>query len=195
MSDDPIDQLALVLDRSADLVAGVTVDQWARPTPCVEWTVAQLVDHLTRGHRAFAAALRHEAPAAESAVPPQQATDRVLDYRAAADGMLAAFRAPGALDGLVSVPVGTVPGPIAVRLRIVEVLAHGWDLARATDQEPALPDAIVEEQIEFTRGALAIVPEGRSPFEPPQPVSPDAPPLDRLAALLGRPVTASAARP
>ena len=37
---------------------------------------------------------------------------------------------------------------------------------------------------------LARIPEGRNPFGTPQECPPDAPPLDRLAALLGRPQTA-----
>lgn len=195
MSDDPIDQLAAVLDRSDELIRGVSADQWGGPTPCTEWTVAQLVEHLVRGHRLFASALRRDAPPEEPAVPQQHGTDRARDHRDAADDLLAAFRAPGALEGIVSVPVATVPGAVAVRLRIVEVLTHSWDLARATDQAAEMPDAIVEEHIEFTRRTLSMVPEGRSPFQPPQPVSAEAAPLDRLAALLGRPVTAPAARP
>lgn len=89
-------------------------------------------------------------------------------------------------------PFGTVPGIVALHLRITEVLVHGWDLARATHQVARFPDDIVEQELEFTRGRLPDVSSARRPFAPPRPVPDDAPAIDRLAACLGRPVTAAA---
>ena len=100
--------------------------------------------------------------------------------------MVAAFRAPGALDRPVTVPFGTVPGEAALHLRIVEVLTHGWDLARATGRTVSFPDDVVEQEIAFSRRALPMIPPERAPFAPSRPVPADAAPLDRLVALLGR---------
>src|SRR6266513_3088890 len=66
---------------------------------------------------------------------------------------------------------------------------HGWDLAQATGQPALFPDRLAEQELAFTRHALADLPAGRSPFGPPQPVATDAPAIDRLAACLGRAVT------
>jgi uncharacterized protein (TIGR03086 family) len=94
------------------------------------------------------------------------------------------------MEETFTVPFGTVPGSVALHLRITELLVHGWDLAAATGQPARFPEDLAEQELAFTRGALASVPAGRSPFGPPQPAPPGATPLDQLAALLGRSVTA-----
>jgi uncharacterized protein (TIGR03086 family) len=103
--------------------------------------------------------------------------------------VLTAFRRPGVLDEQFVVPFGPVPGIVAAHLRIVEMLVHGWDLARATGQSTDFPDDIVEQELAFSRAKLGEIPPGRTPFAPGQPVAQDAAPIDRLAACLGRTVT------
>jgi uncharacterized protein (TIGR03086 family) len=94
------------------------------------------------------------------------------------------------LERSVTVPFGTIPGIVALHLRMTELLVHGWDLARATGQRPAFPDDLAEQELAFTRSKLTDIPPDRSPFGPPQPVADDAAAIDRLAACLGRNVTA-----
>ncbi|WP_409462414.1 TIGR03086 family metal-binding protein [Amycolatopsis sp. GA6-003] len=181
----PVDDLAAVLESTGALVAGVS--RWDAPTPCPEWTVRELVNHLVLGHRLFTAVLRGEPG---GPLDPRSSdvlgTDPVAAYQDAVAGLLAAFRQPGVLERVYEVPAGTVPGIAAVQLRIVEELVHGWDLARATGQKPNFEDAVVERGIAFSAAKLADLPAERRPFAPPVPVADDAPPLDRLAALLGR---------
>ena len=55
-----VDQLAQLLDGAQRLIAGVRGEQWTAPTPCTDWTVRDLVNHIVRGNRLFAAALRGE---------------------------------------------------------------------------------------------------------------------------------------
>jgi uncharacterized protein (TIGR03086 family) len=184
-STDPVEQLADVVDQLAALVDGVRAEQWSAPTPCAEWDVRALVEHLVTGQLLFASALGFTAGA--DAVTGADDDVRLPDaFRATGAVMLEAFRKPGALDQLVDVPVGRVPAGVAVDLRVTECLVHGWDLARATGQTTTFDDAVVEREIAFTRGALALVPSDRTPFGPEQPVAPDASPTDQLAALLGR---------
>ncbi len=191
MASSPVDELARVHDDAERLVAGVREDQWDAPTPCTEWTVRDLVGHLVGGDRVFAAVLRGDAASPMEAARPADplGDDPVAAYRAAADEMLAEFRRPGVLERVVTLPIGPAPGVVAAQLRIVETLVHGWDLARATGQHLGFPDDIVERALELTRARLSDVPPERSPFAPPQPVPDDAPPIDRLAAALGRLVT------
>ncbi|GLY69302.1 TIGR03086 family metal-binding protein [Amycolatopsis taiwanensis] len=186
----PVDDLAAVLGAVGDLVAGVGHDQWGAPTPCPEWTVREVVNHLVIGSRLFTGILRGEAAPAPGSLAPK-ASDALGDapaaaYRSAAEDLLAAFRQPGVLGQLFQVPAGTVHGIAALHLRAVECLVHGWDIATATGQQPRFPDDIVERELEFSRGRLTDVPPDRSPFAPPQPAPDDAAPLDRLVALLGR---------
>lgn len=99
------------------------------------------------------------------------------------------FHVPDVLDQLVTVPFGTVPGNVALHLRIIDLLVHGWDLAHATGQAVRCPDALAEQDIQFTTAMLAGPPPDQRPFAPPQPVPDDAPAIYRLAACLGRRVT------
>lgn len=190
MPSSPIDQLARVQEDAGKLVAGVRADQWDAPTPCDGWTVRDLVGHLVGSDRVFAAVLRGEVTSLADAPRPADplGADPVAAYSAATGELLAEFRQPGVLDQTVTLPIGPVPGAAAVQLRIIELLTHGWDLARATGQPLQFPDDVVEQALEVTRTRLADVPQEVKPFGPPQPVADDAPPIDTLAAALGRAV-------
>ncbi len=182
----PVDDLAELLDVATALIGGVEATQWSAPTPCTQWDVRALVNHLVAGDRLFAALLAGDTTGFAADV---LGDDPVAAHRDAAVAVLAAFRRPGVLAETVTVPFGTVPGMVALHLRLTEVLVHGWDLAQATGQVARFPDAIVARELQFTLGALASVPAERSPFAPPQPVDDAAPLLDRLAATLGRSLT------
>jgi uncharacterized protein (TIGR03086 family) len=195
-----LDQLVTALDGAEAVVAGVEAGEWELPTPCTDWTVRGVVNHLVGGNRLFARILGGEQLPAREELTAASSTDRLGDdpvaaYRESAAELLAAFRADGALERTVTVPAGTVPGAAALWLRIVEALVHGWDVSRATGRPAVFPGPVVAQALEFTRvqlSRLPAAPPGRGPFGPPQPVPDDAPPLDRLASLLGRPVAGPA---
>jgi uncharacterized protein (TIGR03086 family) len=183
-----VEQLETVLGVVEPLVAAVGTDQWSGPTPCGEWDVRALVGHVVAANDIFAGVLTGtplpEMQARRPADPLGDDPDAA--YRESAAAVVSAFRTPGALERPVTIPFGTMPGAGALDVRIVDVLVHGWDLARATGRTVSFPDEIVEQAIEFSRPALDLVPADRSPFAPSRPVAEDAPPLDRLVALLGR---------
>ncbi|MFA1551570.1 TIGR03086 family metal-binding protein [Actinomadura chokoriensis] len=192
MTSTPVEDLATVLAMAGDLVAGVRPDQWDDPTPCTDWNVRQLVSHVVAGDRLFAAVLRGEAPPPPDALDPKKSgalgDDPVAAQRTAAHDLVAAVSRPGVLEQTFQIPVGSVPGVAAVRIRAVEAVVHGWDLARATGQQARFPDDIVQRVLEFSRAQLADIPRDRTPFAPSRPAPADAPPIDQLVALLGRPV-------
>ena len=183
-----VEQLDSVHATLQPMVAAVGSDQWDDATPCSDWDVRALITHVVGGNRVFASALR--------GVPLEQArqalpgdllgADPAAAYADAAEDLAAAFRAYGPLDRPVTIPFGTVPAAVALHLRIAEGLVHGWDLARATGRTVSFPDDVVEQEIAFSREFLPRVPPDRSPFAPSRPVADDAPPRDRLVALLGR---------
>ena len=191
MPQDPIQPLATALDGTGRLVAAVDASQWAAPTPCAEWSVRQLVNHLVGGNRLFTRVLSGEPlPPLEQlgrrAGEDQLGDDPAAAWRTSAGELVDAFRAPGVLQRPHTVPAGTLPGPAVLHLRIVETLVHGWDLARATGQQPPFPDELVEPELAFSADLLGRLPEGRQPFAPSRPAADGAPAIDRLAALLGR---------
>ncbi len=188
--DAPHTDLLAALDRAIAgtdrLIAGIRADQWSAPTPCTEWDVRALVTHVTSGMLNFAALVRGDLRPDGTA--DDQADDPVAAYRSATATMRAAFGAPGALDRIYPSPIGPAPGSVLVHLRITELLVHGWDLARATGQPPALPADLAEGELAVWRAQFSDgVPAGL-PFAPAQPVAAPAPAIDHLAAFLGRQV-------
>jgi uncharacterized protein (TIGR03086 family) len=192
MTSSPVEDLAALLAVAGDLVAGVRSDQWENPTPCTDWNVRELVDHVVIGDRLFTTILRGEEPPPPSARDPKSndvlGDDPAGVQREGARELIAALSRPGVLDQMFQIPMGSVPGVAAAHMRSTEAIVHGWDLAQATGQAPRFPDDIVQRVLEFTRAKLADVPPDRSPFGPAQPAPADAPPIVEVVALLGRPV-------
>jgi uncharacterized protein (TIGR03086 family) len=179
-------QVALAATRA--VIAGIGSDQWSLPTPCPEWTVEELTAHVILGNRMAAAAV-FAGDAAEFTDQIGVGTidgDPVAAYDEAAEQLVTAFGADGAMDRMVTIPLGKVPGVVALHLRDTELLVHGWDLARATGQQIDVPVDVAEHELAFSRQALRQIPPGRSPFGPPRLAPAGASAVDQLAALLGR---------
>jgi uncharacterized protein (TIGR03086 family) len=191
MTDDPFRPLAAALDGAGQLLADVRAPQWDDPTPCSDWTVRQLVNHLVGGHRLYTRVLSGKPLPPPDRVGRRGDVDQLGDdpaaaFRTTAEEMMAAFRRPGVLERTHALPAGTLPGPAVVHLRTVETLVHGWDLASATGQAVPFRDEIAADELAFSEQLLGRLPEGRQPFAPSRPVPDGAPAIDRLAALLGR---------
>lgn len=191
----PVDRLALALDATGELIAGVRSDQWTNPTPCPEWNVRALVNHLVVGGRIHAATVRGEPQARLEQLRQSRDVDQLGDnpvqaFREAGEELVSAFGQASVLERVFQAPVGHVPGAVLLHLRTTDILVHGWDLAQATGQPARLPGDIAEEELAFARSPHAPnVPRTGHPFGPIQPVAENAPAIDRLAAYLGRVVT------
>jgi uncharacterized protein (TIGR03086 family) len=192
----PEDDLAGALAAAERLVAEIGPREWDLPTPCTGWSVRDVVNHLVGGNLLFVRVFGGEPLPPREELVAASRTDRLGDdavgaLRASGSALLDTFRSEGALERVVTVPAGTFPGIAALHLRVVEALVHGWDVARATGRTLTAPDELVERELAFTRGTLPRLPPrpaGQGPFAPARPVADGAPALDRLAALLGRPV-------
>jgi uncharacterized protein (TIGR03086 family) len=186
---DPRDLYRRAAAMTTGIVAAIPAGQLDAPTPCSAWDVRRLIGHVAGGSLRFAAVVTGaEVP------PPGQDADLTGDdpagtVRDALDQLGAAFDSDGFLDRMFPTPIGAGPGRVVVALRICELAVHSWDLAAATGQPRDLDPDVVGFADGFFRNGP--VPRGESgPFGPEQPVGPDAPPADRLAAFAGRPVPA-----
>ncbi len=181
-----VEQLGRAFAAVGHLVSKVRPEQWSAPTPCTDWTVRQLVDHLIEMNRAFAALL------ADEPSPPRPATDHAEEDPAGAYGdsaatVEAAFGQPGVLERSYQGSLGRATGAERLQIRLYDLLAHGWDLAQAIGQPAELPDDLAEQSIAFVRTQLTNQARpGR--FGPAQVVAEQAPAIERLVAFLGRPV-------
>ena len=181
-----VEQLGHAFDAVAALISNIRADQWSAPTPCTDWTVRQMVNHLIGMNRVFAALLADRPP------PPRPSPDHIEDdpagaYRDSAAALQAAFGRPGVLERSYHGLLGTATGAERLKIRLYDLLAHGWDLAQATDQPADLPDDLAAQSLTFARTQLT---EQARPgrFGPAQIVAEQAPAIEQLAAFLGRPV-------
>jgi uncharacterized protein (TIGR03086 family) len=171
--------------RLAALLDGVPDSALDAPTPCSDSSVAVLLDHLmglTVGLRASARKEPTEAPqaSAEHLDPNWRA---ILPGRL--DALVAAWREPGAGEGMTTAGSVELPATAAAAVTLDELVIHGWDLARATgqpyDPDPADVSAIMPflEQFGSGQGVPGL-------FGPTVPVPDDAPPFHRALGLSGR---------
>src|SRR5918992_3503126 len=148
------------LKRTGETVAGTTREQFADPTPCSEWNVETLLDHVIGGCLTFAAGAEGRRVDAMNQ-PHLTGEDHVSAYENAARAALAGFRAPGALERDFMLPWGDSPGSAALGLALADAAVHGWDLAKATGQEATIEDDIAETLYAMTTQMME--PKGRWP--------------------------------
>lgn len=186
MSDSAIlDGLGRASAGVGDLIDRIGGDQWTSPTPCTQWSVRDVVDHLVGMNLVFVA-MFEEGPMPERGAG-RLGADPAGAYHRSAAALQAAAARPGVLEQRQATRVGVATGAERVRWRIADLLVHGWDLAQATGVVAELPGDLAEAALNFVRAQLPSQPRaGR--FAEPQPVRGDAPAIDQLAAFTGRPV-------
>ena len=138
------DAMAKTMAGFATVVAALEPQHWDRPSPCTQWSVFDVIDHVVAGERftveVLAGASLAEAVEAQVGLDPQNA-DAVGQVTDAAAAALAAF--DGSLDRIIDHRVGRISARRMLGFRIIDQLGHTWDVATATDQPVALdPDAL-----------------------------------------------------
>ena len=185
MSTQPL-ETAIASTRS--VLANVSGDQLSAPTPCASWDVSGLINHIVGGTAFFAAGVRGEPPAADET--DFAAGDFVAAYDEASAGLIAAFQADGALEKMLTLPFGQMPGAAFMGLATTDTFTHGWDLAKATGQSTDLAPELAAQLLQQSKAAIQDGfrgPEG-APFGPEQSAPEGATAADELAAFLGREV-------
>ena len=183
----------------AGLLRATAEDQLGAPTPCPDYTVADLCDHIGGLTVAFTQAATKSAvpggtePSGDGSRLESGWRDRIAGDL---DALAAAWTAPEAYTGLTQAGPIELPGEIAALVALNEVVVHGWDLAVATGQDFAVDPTLLETcrgfvaSFEVPEGAAAGAGSAESdadlPFGRPVPVADDAPALDRLVAAAGR---------
>ena len=175
----------------ARLVEGITDDQLGLPTPCPDYTVGDLLDHINSLSLAFVSAANKTNEVGKR--PPMGDAARLGDdWRTRIPPQLAAmaeaWRDPEAWTGMTVIGGGDTPAEVTGLIGLDELIVHGWDIARATDQQLQSDN----ESLEACRRVLEMfaVPgkqvEPGAPFGTVVEVPEDAPLLDRVLGLSGR---------
>ena len=190
---DTIDVVVPVLDHLAVVVSGIGPEHLAKATPCRDYDVAALRDHVLGWLQFFAAALNDPQRRTERLDPmAYRATEDERDLgdvvRQARDDLANAVRA-GVQEGDVVVSQARMTGPAVLGMLQGEYVVHGWDLARATGQRWRPGDAAVTAAHEMFAGMVSPQYRGTGPdafFGEEVAVADDAPALDRLLGFAGR---------
>lgn len=160
---------------AVEKVSGAT-NKLNATTPCDEWNVRSLLNHMLDTQRYFLSSARGEDASPPSPTPPEMLSgDPAVDFRKAGEDMLAAYSEPGVLDKT---------GP-SLGIAFSDLLLHSWDLARATGQDATMPEGLAEAAYGLIHGKFTDE-QRKGIFKPEVPVGKDASTQDRLLAYSGR---------
>jgi uncharacterized protein (TIGR03086 family) len=170
-----------------DRVDLVRPEQWTNSTPCSDWDVRALINHIVYEQRwsvpLFAGATI--ADVGDQFEGDLLGSDPPATVRAAADEALTAIDDPDVLDRTVHLSFGDTPAAEYLYQLFADHLVHGWDLAVGIDADRTLDPDLVRECLQWFadheqgyRSSGAIGPAG--------PLPPDPTDQDRLIAAFGR---------
>ena len=171
----------------AERLQGVSDEGWGAPTPCAEWDVRTLVNHVVNELLWVPPLVEGQtiADVGDRFDGDVLGDDPKKAYAGAMAGALAAAGAPGAGERIVHLSFGDMPGSEYLTQIMADVTIHSWDLARGAGQDDALDSGLVdavyaymEPQADAWRAAGA--------FGPAVTVAADADTQTKLLALTGR---------
>ena len=175
-----IDSLGQTFTHARGVIANVTQAQYAATTPCEEWTVRDLLEHMIGVVAGLGAAAGGQ-PSAGFVL----AADPAAQFHEAARRALAAWDTPGVMDRIIDAGAGPMPGRALASINLLDTATHTWDLATATGQPTQLPDVVAAAAMEASRMIVtAELRPGR--FGPEVPVPDAASATQHLVAFLGR---------
>ena len=189
MSGEPevVDLYTRSVDAFLTAVRAVPVEGWSAPTPCSDWDVRALTNHVVGEDRwveplIAGRTIAHVGDALDGdqlgGAPGEAAT-------AAGKAAVAALSEPGATATIVHLSFGDFTAADYAWQLVADHVVHTWDLAVATGSQPAVDDELVTA----TAGWWAGWAEGyrsAGAVAAAVPVRDPASPLDRLVASFGR---------
>lgn len=186
---DIVESFSRTAGTATRVIANIGVDQLDASTPCTDWDVKAVLNHLIG-----AAYMARDLGLQGQVDMSNMADDFVGDdpqgaWTEASKQATDAWRGEGVLAKTVTMPWGAqMPAPMALSILRNDVFGHTWDLARATGQSTDL-DAEVSEDVwnMLKENPTAIDPfRQMGLFGPAVDAPADAPTADRVAAFFGR---------
>ncbi len=178
----PIVNCRRAVTAAGAIVASVRPDDLSGPTPCDDWTVRDLIDHMSGVCFAHAEGLagaafdRHRLGTLFGPEP-------VATFDAASIRALTAYQEPDALARSLIMPWGSMAATTMVKLLVIELLLHTWDLATALGRPFAMDEDLAEQAIAVLLGLPK--PQAQE-FAPAIAVAAEASAQDRFLARSGR---------
>ncbi len=184
--------LATAIDRVREVMSGVAQSQLDAATPCSEWDVCALMNHMLGGIETTAGSMAGNPPdlrpmeADSSLVGQRDVSALVETYRNATERLLQLAQEPGALNRIVPSPFGEMPAARFVVGTVLDQTIHCWDLAKATGQETTLPAELVAYAMPVLSGGFAEGGRAMGVVGPEIQVPEGANEQDRLIGFMGR---------
>jgi uncharacterized protein (TIGR03086 family) len=164
------------LEEADRHVGRIGPDQWTNATPCDEWDVRTLLNHVVDTQRYFVDAARGKEASPPSPNPPDVVgDDPVGAFERARSDTFTTFSQPGVIDKT---------GP-SLGIAFSDLLLHTWDLAKATGQDTTMPDGLADAAYGLIHGKVTEE-QRKGLFKPEVQVGADASPQQRLLAYTGR---------
>jgi uncharacterized protein (TIGR03086 family) len=172
---DLLDLYGRASEWTTSKVAGATSKLDAR-TPCDQWDVRTLLNHMLDTQNYFVGAARGEDVSPPAPNPPELlGDDPRADFERGRSDMLNTYGAPGVIEKT---------GP-SLGIAFSDQLLHGWDLAQATGQDATMPEGLPDAAFEMIHGRFTDD-QRKGVFKPEIDVPVDAPAQDKLLAYTGR---------
>ncbi len=179
---DPMDELASAeasLAVAQRVLRGLQETDLRSATPCADFTVAALLDHLFGSIASIGKALGADVADQPAASPEVRIAD-------AAQTTLEAFRRRGT-EGSLDMGFAELPATTVANILNLELLVHAWDFARATGQELTVSPVLSDYVLGLARNTISPQMRGTS-FAHETLVDESAASMERLVAFTGRQV-------
>jgi uncharacterized protein (TIGR03086 family) len=182
-------QVREAVTAASAVVAQVGPDDLTRPTPCEKFDVGTLAGHMT-GFLLMTEQAAAKAPLEQMSGDPAEPTDGApmawqQTYATHAPAVADRWSAPDAWAGTTRFGPGDFDAGMAGSVTLMELVIHGWDLARATGQDLAVSDGL-GRTVRATVRSLSDPNLPGDSFGPPLQPPSDATPLQEALAASGR---------
>jgi uncharacterized protein (TIGR03086 family) len=180
---DPLNELIAadatlaVLER---VLRSLTPADLGTQTPCADYNVGQLLDHLAGSITGIGKALG--ASVTDDAAKAPEA--RIADL---AQPVLEAFYRRG-LEGTVDMGFAELPATMVASILNLEFLVHAWDFSKALGADLSVSDALTDYVEVLAQQTISDQVRAGGSFAPARQVAESASSLERLVAFTGRPV-------
>lgn len=182
--DDPRTTFDHAVALATAVMSRIGPHQLANPTPCPEFDVRALLDHMAVVIRRVAALGRGDDPFGADVMAPLANRPFMPAWLAAVRDVEDAWADDGVLGRTMRLPWQEATGAAMLVSYLNEITVHTWDLATATGQRPAWDPQVLSLAFD---GIRFLPPTGRGDFfADAVPVPEDAPLIDRLVAWNGR---------
>ncbi|MDA0797490.1 MAG: TIGR03086 family metal-binding protein [Chloroflexi bacterium] len=185
-SDRSLDSFLRTLEQTSKIVSAIRPDQWQNATPCAEWDMTVLVNHITGENHWLAAVFSGETVAGVGdRFDGDLVGDNPIQAYLASIELAKASITPEMLEAHHGVSFGDISGHDYVSQLFMDQLVHGWDAMMGSRQTVELDDELTAAAIPVAKEMVAYVGQG-SVFGNTLDIGTNAADLEALLGELGR---------